>query len=365
MGHHQQPGEQTTPMNSLVSIVIPHWNHRNVLVDCLRSLAQTEYAPLEILVVDNHSTDDSVQYVRENFPKVRVVQNQENLGFAGGCNRGLRVVSGNYVVILNNDTTQEPDWLSILVRYMEAHPEVGIAQPKLKNALNPALFDYSGAAGGYMDKYAFPFARGRIFDSVEQDDGQYDESVPVFWASGTACILRREVLDEVGDFDEIFFAHMEEIDLDWRAHLAGWDVAAVPEAVVYHHSGYTLPMESPLKKYLNHRNSIFMLLANYNLWHACIRGFQRWLLDGLALAFSLFSGDLSRAMAVVKAWWWIFTHPGKIYAKRKKVKKIRRRSDTVVDQTLFQASIALERFLLRHRKWESRRHSLPEVSQKT
>jgi len=347
-------------MKPAVSIVIPHWNHREVLAACLASLEQTTYQPFETIVVDNDSTDDSVRYVREHFPDVRIVQNRQNLGFAGGCNRGLEVATGEYVVILNNDTTQEPDWLDILVRYMAEHPEVGIVQPKLKNALDPDLFDYSGAAGGFMDKYAFPFARGRIFDSVERDTGQYEDPLYIFWASGTACILRREVLDQVGNFDEIFFAHMEEIDLNWRAHLAGWEVAVVPAAVIYHHSGYTLPMESPLKKYLNHRNSVFMLLANYNLWHAAIRGFQRWLLDGLAMAFSLFSGDLSRALAVVKAWWWVFTHPGKLYAKRRTVKKIRRRSDAVIDRRLFQASIALERYLLGHRTWEIKRHRIPE-----
>ena len=177
----------------LVSIVIPHWNHREVLADCLQSLQKTEYDPLEIIVVDNHSEDDSVAYVREHFPEVHLVENKENRGFAGGCNDGAARAQGEYILILNNDTTQEPDWITELVRFMETNPSIGVAQPKLINAKNPESFDYSGAAGGFMDRYGFPFARGRIFESVEEDTGQYDTLIQVFWASGSACILRNKM----------------------------------------------------------------------------------------------------------------------------------------------------------------------------
>ena len=211
-------------MTPLVSIVIPHWNHREVLAECLESLRNTTYSSVEIVVVDNNSEDDSVAFIREHFPDVRLVENDTNRGFAGGCNDGIEVAKGQYIVILNNDTTQEPDWLQQLVDYLEAHKAVGIAQPKLINAIDRSKFDYSGAAGGYLDQYGFPFARGRIFDSVEPDRGQYDAPVTTFWASGTACIVRRNVFDQVGLFDETFFAHMEEIDLDWRAQLAGWEI---------------------------------------------------------------------------------------------------------------------------------------------
>ncbi len=347
----------------LVSIVIPHWNHREVLVECLDSLSRTRYTPVEILLVDNASSDDSVQYVRTHFPDVRIIQNDQNLGFAGGCNRGIERARGKYVVILNNDTTQHPDWLSILVRFMEQQPAVGLAQPKLINSTDSTLFDYSGAAGGFMDKYAFPFARGRMFDQVERDHGQYDDVAQIFWASGTACIICRKVFEQVGLFDETFFAHMEEIDLNWRAQLAGWDIAAVPKAVVYHHSGYTLPMESPVKKYLNHRNSLLMLLANYQLRNVIIRGFQRGLLDGIACGFSLITGDVQRFLAILKAWGWILVHPGKILGKRASVRAIRVHSDGDIDKRLYQASIALEKYLCGRLAWDPERHRIGDFSQ--
>jgi len=342
----------------LVSIVIPHWNHREVLADCLQSLQKTEYDPLEIIVVDNHSEDDSVAYVREHFPEVHLVENKENRGFAGGCNDGAARAQGEYILILNNDTTQEPDWITELVRFMETNPSIGVAQPKLINAKNPESFDYSGAAGGFMDRYGFPFARGRIFESVEEDTGQYDTPIQVFWASGTACIVRTKMYRQIGLFDETFFAHMEEIDMDWRAQLAGWDIAVVPQSKIYHHSGFTLPPESPFKKYLNHRNSVFMLLSNYQPWNTLWRGMQRWLLDWMALFFTVVRRDFSRSTAIIKAWFWIISHPHLIRRKRKRVAAIRQRSDREMDQRLYSASIALEYNLFGRKTWEADRHAI-------
>lgn len=345
-------------MSNLVSIVIPHWNHRDVLADCLNSLIKTQYEPIEIIVVDNNSTDDSVEFVRKNFAQVTVIENSENLGFAGGCNVGVENARGEFIAILNNDTTQEPDWLSLLMKFMNEHPWVGIVQPKLINATDTSQFDYSGAAGGFMDKFGFPFARGRIYEVVESDDGQYQDNIPIFWASGTACLLRREVYEEVGLFDETFFAHMEEIDFDWRAQLAGWDIYAVPEAVVYHHSGYTLPAESPFKKYLNHRNSVCMLLANYRAYYTVIRGMQRFLLDIAAAFFTLFRGEADRTRAIFKAWGWIFTHPGSILRKRRKVGSVRKLSDKAINKKLYHASIAIEHYIGASKTWERKRHAI-------
>lgn len=342
----------------LVSVVIPHWNHRDVLDECLGSLRECQYDSLEIIVVDNASEDDSVPFVRENYPEVHLIQNRENRGFAGGCNVGIEAARGKYIVILNNDTTHKPDWLSVLIDYMEDHPEVGIAQPKLRNAKDRDYFDYSGAAGGYMDIYGFPFARGRIYDQIEQDEGQYENPAEIFWASGTACLLRRKVFEDVGGLDEVFFAHMEEIDLDWRAQLAGWHLAAVPSSVIYHHSGYTLPPDSPFKKYLNHRNSVIMLLSNYQSLRMMTRGFQRLLLDILALFFTLATGDFSRSWAIMKAWGWVLTHLSVIRRKRRQVKRVRRISDGELEYRFYQASIALEHYLLRKSHWDARRHSI-------
>jgi hypothetical protein len=309
-------------------------------------------------MVDNNSSDDSVQYVKANYPEVHIVKNEKNLGFAGGCNIGVKSANGEYLVILNNDTTQEKHWLSQLVKFMEEHPSVGVAQPKLLNAKEPTIFDYSGAAGGFMDKYAFPFARGRIYDSVEEDHGQYNTPIPIFWASGTACILRKEIVAQIGLFDETFFAHMEEIDFNWRVHLSGWDIWSVPQSVIYHHSGFTLPPESPFKKYLNHRNSLYMLLANYSFYHLICKGFQRLLLDMGALVFTLLQKEFDRSRAILQSWGWIMTHPNKIWAKRRIVRKIRELSDSEMKEKLYQASIALEYFLFRKNRWDEKRHTI-------
>jgi len=344
-----------------VSIIIPHWNHREVLADCLSSLNKTTFNAFQVIIVDNASEDDSVAYIQEHHPGVILIQNEENLGFAGGCNVGLARADTEFVVILNNDTTLEPEWLTHLVQFMDTHPNVGIAQPKLLNALDPEHFDYSGAAGGYMDIYGFPFARGRIYETVEPDRGQYDTPANIFWASGTACILRNTVIEQVGHLDEVFFAHMEEIDLNWRAHLAGWQVAAVPDAIVYHHSGYTLPPASPLKKYLNHRNSLLMLLGNYRLWNMISRGFQRGFLDGLALLFTLVGRDFDRSLAIIRAWAWLVAHIPTVFRKRKQVRSIRKLSDSEVESRMYQASIALEYYLLRRKTWDQRRHGIDEL----
>ncbi len=350
-------------MNPLVSIIIPHWNHREVLVECLESLHRTTYHPFEIIVVDNHSTDDSVEYIKTQFPEVRLLENQENRGFAGGCNDGAEIAKGKYLLILNNDTTQEPEWLDHLVNFLESHPSIGIAQPKLINATDPSFFDYSGAAGGFMDRYGFPFARGRLFESIEKDERQYETPIQIFWASGTACLLRREVYEQIGLFDEVFFAHMEEIDMNWRAQLAGWDIAVVPSAVVYHHSGFTLPPDSPFKKYLNHRNSILMLISNYRLFRSIIRGIQRGLLDFMALVFALAGRDWARIGAIIKAWWWILVHPSTILRKRIGIRQVRNRSDHEMDQRLYHASIALEHYLFRRNTWDEHRHGIGGIDE--
>jgi GT2 family glycosyltransferase len=245
-----------------VTVIIPHWNGEGILRRCLLSLRRTRGVRFRTLVVDNASTDGSAEMVRREFPEVGLIRSPRNAGFAGGCNLGLRRAGTPYAALLNNDAVAEPDWLRPLVEAADADDRLAAVQPKMLALGRPGRFDYSGAAGGEMDLFGFPFARGRIFDAVEEDRGQYDAGGTAFWATGAACLLRMSALRRVGLLDESFFAHMEEIDLDWRLQAAGYRVAAVPSAVVLHQSGGTLGQERMRKMVLNHRNSLVMLIKN-------------------------------------------------------------------------------------------------------
>ncbi len=332
---------------SIVSVIIPHYNGEQILVDCLRSLYRSTAVALEVLLVDNASTDNSVAIVKEQFPGVRIISLQENHGFAGGCNVGIRAASADYVLILNNDTIHAEQWLEKLLDRIKSAPDIAVVQPKLLSYQKQGFFDYSGAAGGEMDVFGFPFARGRIFEFIERDQHQYDEHPPaIFWASGTAFLARKKRLMQAGLFDEHFFAHMEEIDLQWRLHLLGYQIQVVPEAVVWHRSGYTLGAEAPFKKYLNHRNSLLMFLSNYRLLTTCYLLFIRLALDYMALFFSLLRRDGGRAGAILKAHGYILTHPLFIIKKRLKVKKLRVIRDRELMQKLYKGAIPISAFLL-------------------
>ncbi len=266
----------------------------------------------------------------------------------GGCNVGIRAAQAPFVLILNNDTIHQPGWLELLLQKLTAYPDLAAVQPKILSWQKRNQFDYSGAAGGELDIFGFPFARGRIFEHIETDNGQYD-NLPdrIFWASGTAFLARRELLLEAGLFDETFFAHMEEIDLQWRLQLMGYAIAVEPRAVIWHRSGFTLGAEAPFKKYLNHRNSLLMFLTNYKpLLTAYLLPF-RILLDWLALAFSLMQFDFGRAGAILKAHGWIMLHPHIVYRRRRQVKVLRRVSDTAIMKKLYRGSVALGYYLLR------------------
>lgn len=336
----------------LVSVIIPHYNGEVILKDCLSSLFRSTKLALEVIIVDNGSTDSSVSMVREDFPEVKIIALSENHGFAGGCNIGIRESTAPYVLILNNDTIHEEGWLELLVEKIESRATIAAVQPKLLSHQERQYFDYSGAAGGEMDIFCFPLARGRIFEHIEEDSGQYDSyQDKVFWASGTAFLSKHNILVDAGLFDEEYFAHMEEIDLQWRMHLMGYEIAAEPKSIVYHRSGYTLGAESPLKKYLNHRNSLITFLSNYSLPVISYLLLPRIALDIMALFFALFTFDFSRCWAIVKAYLFVITHPKIITSKRKKVKAIRAVNDRKILSDMYKGSIALAYYLLRKKRY--------------
>lgn len=287
-----------------VAVVILNWNGRKMLGDYLGSVVgHTDMAIADVIVADNGSTDGSVDFVRQHFPTVGVMAFSENYGFAEGYNRAIDELADGYkyCVLLNSDVEVKDDWLTPLWRFMESHPQVGACQPVIRSLVDPDKFEYAGAAGGFLDRHGYPYCRGRIFDTVETDRGQYDTPMQVFWASGAALMVDIDVYRKCGGLDKAFFAHMEEIDLCWRILLSGREIWAVPQAHVYHLGGGSLPASNPRKTYLNFRNNLLML--HKNLPDSCRRGvlFRRRLLDTVAWAKFLLSGDTENASAILRA----------------------------------------------------------------
>ena len=333
--------------NLKVSIIIPHWNGIEVLSECLESLLQTQYSNIEIIVVDNASTDGSSDWIAINFPEVIVVNNNKNYGYAGGCNRGAKVARGDYLVFLNNDTIQDKGWLDPLVDFLNLNPKVAAAQPKILNFFDQEKFDYAGGSGGWLDILGYPFARGRIFLEQEKDTGQYNTIRPIFWASGTAFIVRKSDFQLAYGFDETFFAHQEEIDLCWKFKLMGKETWAVPSGLVYHKNAVTLPMFSRQKQYLNHRNSLLMILSNYSLPLTLYIMPIRIALEFVAMVYSLFCLDMNHFLGIIQSLFWVFTHPHIIWKRRRIVKKIRSVNDKQVLQSLYWGSIVFDYYIRR------------------
>lgn len=284
-----------------VSVIILNWNGERLLRRFLPSVAASMPECARLIVADNGSTDSSLELLRTEFPEVEVMAFDTNLGFAEGYNRALAAVNTPYSVLLNSDVAADSDWVTPLLEFMETHPEAGAVQPKILSLADPAKFEYAGACGGFIDRHGYPYCRGRIFDSVETDSGQYDTLAEVSWASGAALVVRTELYNRLGGLDPRFFAHMEEIDLCWRMRLAGYRIFAVPSARVLHLGGGSLEAGNPRKVYLNFRNNLLMM--HKNLPDSCRRSrlFTRRLLDTLACLRFAAALDFKSAAAVVRA----------------------------------------------------------------
>lgn len=256
---------------------------------------------VEIFVIDNDSTDESFSMMLNRFNEAKLIVLGKNYGFADGYNYGLENIRAEYYVLLNSDVEVTPGWLDPLLEYMEAHPETAACQPKILSHKNKTCFEYAGACGGYIDRYGYPFCRGRILDNVEKDKGQYDEIRPIFWATGAALFIRSADYWEAGGLDGRFFAHMEEIDLCWRLRSRGRGIVCVPRSVVYHVGGETFRQQNVNKTILNFRNNLLMLYKNLpdNEYKQVM--FVRTLLDYVAVARFWLSGQRSQAKAVLNA----------------------------------------------------------------
>ena len=242
-----------------LAIVILNWNGAEMLKKYLPSVLQYSKDEAVVYVADNASTDNSIALLKEEFPEVKLILLEKNWGFAEGYNKALEQVEAEYYLLLNSDIEVTPGWLTPMLSFMDSHEEVAACQPKLLSIFQRDNFEYAGACGGYLDRYGYPFCRGRVFDVVEQDHGQYDEPAKVHWATGAALLVRARIYKEVGGLDARFFAHQEEIEMCWRMRIRGYQIYCLPQSKVYHVGGGTLPKSNPMKTYLNFRNNLTML----------------------------------------------------------------------------------------------------------
>ena len=280
-----------------LAIVILNWNGQKMLERFLPDVVK--YSPEgEVIVADNGSTDSSMEWLSEHLPEVRQILLDHNYGFAEGYNQALRQLEADYYLLLNSDVEVRQGWLRAMVEYMDHHPEVAACQPKLRCQWAPEMLEYAGACGGFIDALGYPFCRGRIFDTVERDEGQYDDTIPLLWATGAALMIRSKDYWDAGGLDGRFFAHQEEIDLCWRLRSRGRGIVCVADSVAYHVGGGTLPKENPRKTFLNFRNNLLLLYKN--LPEERLRSVMRWRfwLDALASLMFLMKGEVGSFKAV-------------------------------------------------------------------
>lgn len=283
-----------------IAVVILNWNGEELLRQFLPSVISYS-AEADIYVADNASSDGSLELLKMQFPTVKVIANRENLGFAGGYNLALKSVDADVFALVNSDIEVTANWLQPIIEKFTSEPKTAIIQPKIRDFKNKDYFEYAGAAGGFIDKYGYPFCRGRLFDTIERDTGQYDDDREIFWASGACLFIRAKVYRELHGFDSAFFAHQEEIDLCWRAKNRGYDVKYAAKSVVYHVGGATLAKGNPQKTYLNFRNSLLMLAKNLPSQGYYGVLMTRLVLDGVAGIQFLAAGKPSHVLAILKA----------------------------------------------------------------
>jgi GT2 family glycosyltransferase len=299
---HSQKQNRLKPF---VSIVILNYNGVKYLQQFLPSVMATQYENFEVVVADNGSNDDSISFLQNNYPAIKIITSTTNEGFAGGYNWALKMINADYYVLLNSDVEVTPNWIGPMVEVLEKDKSNAACQPKLLSQKEPTLFEYAGAAGGWIDGFGYPFSRGRIFDVCEKDEKQYDTVEPIFWASGAAMMIRSHVFHELGGFDASFFAHQEEIDLCWRIQLAGYHIYCCPNAVVYHVGAGTLP-RGGRKVFLNFRNNLVMLCKNLPMTELIWKLPFRMGLDAISAWKGLLSGDGYFFTAIVKAHFALF-----------------------------------------------------------
>ena len=335
-----------------VSIIIPHYNNKEILENCVKSILKNSYSNYEIIIVDNNSTDNSANLIKEKFVEVNIIKSNINLGYAGGCNLGSKHAKGQYLLFLNNDTIHDENFLDFLVQCIKSDDNISSVQPKILD-FDKTYFDYAGSSGGYIDYLVFPFTRGRVFNTIEKDEGQYDDRKRIFWASGACFLTKKNIFKKIGGFDQNFFAHMEEIDYHWKCYLAGHEVYVEPKAVIYHKGGATLKYQSYKKTYLNHRNSLFLLLTNYSIGLSLYLFPLRLLLEFLSSLKDLFTFKFLHFISHYIALISLFLNLKSLFLRRKLIKNIRIKTDRDLfdKKIIFNRSIVNLYFLFNRKKY--------------
>jgi len=326
-----------------VAVVILNYNGKSFLQQFLPSVLK--HSPKDsVYVADNASTDDSISFLTSEFPEVKRIQNAHNFGYAGGYNHALKSLEADYYVLLNSDVRVTENWLDPLIKLLDSFPEVAACQPKLLDLSHPNSFEYAGGSGGFIDFLGYPFCRGRLFETLEEDQSQYNTSVPIFWASGACFAVRSEVFKKAGGFDGDFFAHMEEIDLCWRIKNMGYQIRVEPQSIVYHLGGGTLQKQSTQKTYLNFRNNISTLFKNESTLKLLYKIPIRLLLDGAAGIKFILSGQFLHALAILRGHFSFYFWLPQLIRKRKSNQQLPDFSYT--HSEMYKGSIVIEHYLL-------------------
>jgi GT2 family glycosyltransferase len=329
-----------------VAIVILNWNGKKYLAQFLPSVL-THSSGCQIVVVDNQSTDDSVHFLKNNYPEVRLIQHSQNLGFCAGYNEALLQIPADYYVLLNSDVKVTAGWVTPIINLMESQASVAACQPKIKDFHHPSSFEYAGAGGGFLDRYGYPFCRGRLFQSIEDDHGQYNDTVPIFWASGACFFVRASAYHQVNGLEPAFFAHMEEIDLCWRLQNQGYQIMYCGQSEVYHVGGGTLPASNPRKTFLNFRNGLALIFKNLARENFYTILFLRLLLDWIAATKFLISGQPADCRAVFKAHAAIWQN--RKYWRKKRAEQISNKKNTLIGW--YHGSIVWDYFVRQKRSY--------------
>jgi GT2 family glycosyltransferase len=334
-----------------VAIVILNWNGEKFLKQFLPAVVKFSSNDLnEIWVADNGSTDNSISFIEDQYPSIRLLKFDKNYGFTEGYNKALSQIDAEYYVLLNSDVEVTENWLNPVIDYMDKNSNTGAAMPKILSYSDKQKFEYAGAAGGFIDKFGYPFCRGRILSETETDEGQYDDAVNIFWATGACMFVRASVFHEIGQLDTDFFAHMEEIDLCWRMKNRGYNIKYIPDSTVYHVGGGTLPNNNPRKLFLNYRNSLFLLYKNLPSGKFRKIMFARMILDGASAIMYILQGKFSFFLAVPKAHYQFYYNLKKY--RKKRIENNEKR--TVNDHPeIFNRSIVYYFFIKKIRKYSN------------
>lgn len=324
-----------------LAIVILNWNGKEYLERFLPGVIQHS-VEARIVVADNGSSDDSLAFLSQLYPSVEQIVLEENFGFAGGYNAALEKIDSKYFLLLNSDVEVSEGWLDPMLKMIDSGEDIAAVQPKVLAFNNNTHFEHAGAAGGFMDKDGFPFCRGRLFEVFEEDKGQYNDAVEIFWATGACMLVRADLFKEFGGFDARFFAHMEEIDLCWRWKNAGYKIMAEPASVVYHVGGGSLPYENPRKTFLNFRNSLYMIAKNNRSTPLFFTILKRLILDGIAGLKFMLEGNFKHTWEIIRAHNHFYAHLNTLLRDRKNLAYAEDKANTT---GVFQKSIVAARFL--------------------